>query len=155
MLMVPEPQRTATPRKTRSSVPQSADGKFRIVDSRVQPIAKAPEPDLIAEVQRLEEANELGGMVSLFDYFVAMAAAATSYGNYPHAVELDDFTMGEACRFWSKAYYVADAILRMKPGRNFVERRAQALIECAFAQGNNFASVASLVAHLRDEQHTP
>lgn len=123
-------------------------GALDVITRTTQKLSKCPEPNLKAELDRLEAKSDICSMVALYDYFVAVAEADLLIGNQPRSQQIELFLIAESNRAWAKAYLVADRLKRLTPSHNDRECYARTLINAAFAMGNNLPEVAKVAEYL-------
>jgi hypothetical protein len=114
-----------------ASAPTSA---LEMIDEKIQPVSS--EPDLTAELDRLTSEQDVGGLIALFDMYVAAAEATLSLQNQPRSGDTD-FMEAEWCRLWSKSYAVATRIRALRPTSYERGRFVQTLFNCALHMGHN------------------
>jgi len=107
---------------------------LEMIDETIQPISS--DPDLKAELDRLTKEQNVGGLISLFDMYVAAAEAILLVQNQPRSGDTD-FMEAECCHFWSKAYAVATRLRALRPTSYERERFVQTLFNCALHMGHN------------------
>jgi hypothetical protein len=107
---------------------------LEMIDERVHPISS--DPDLKAELDRLTREQDVGGLIALFDMYVAAAEAIISIENQPRSGDTD-FMEAERSRLWSKAYAVATRLRTLRPTSYDREGFVQTLFNCALHMGNN------------------
>lgn len=105
-----------------------------MIDEQIQPISS--DPDLKGELDRLASEHDVGGIVGLFDMYVAAAEAILLVQNQPRSGDTD-FMEAERCQLWSKAYAVAARLRTLQPTSYDRERFVQTLFNCALQMGHN------------------
>jgi hypothetical protein len=94
---------------TDASAPTSP---LEMIDETIQPISS--DPDLKVELDRLTSERDVGGLIALFDMYVAAADAVISIENQPRSGDTD-FMEAEHFQPWSKAYAVTTRLRALQP----------------------------------------
>jgi hypothetical protein len=125
-----------------------------MIDGTIQPIST--DPDLKAEIDRLASEQDVGGLIALFDMYVAAANAVLSIENQPRSGDTD-FMEAEHCQLWSKAYAVATRLRALRPTSYDREGFVWTLFNCALHMGHNLEKSvqvlnAALAVSVRDDK---
>ena len=111
------------------------------IDATIQPMG--PQPALRAEVDQLVKLNDIRALVALYDAFAAAAVTFQAIQNRPAADEVE-ILEEESADAWSKAFYVADRLKKLRPDVIDLEQYA-ALHSEAYGEA---VDVASLIPHI-------
>ena len=112
------------------------------IDATIQPMG--PQPALRAEVDQLVKLNDIRALVALYDAFAAAAVTFQAIQNRPAADEVE-ILEEESADAWSKAFYVADRLKKLRPDVIDLEQYAAALFNCTLAMGGNLSEAAAVV----------
>ena len=136
--------RSQANRISAQSAPKSA---LSIIRADIAPIGD--EPDLLDVLCYLQEENDIGGTIALFDNYAAIAEAVEAIHNQPRTTgRASDFLEEKYCRAWSKAYLVADFLKDMRPDKLNVDFFADTLIRCAFKMGHSLSEIAAIAKEI-------
>ena len=112
------------------------------IDANIQPMG--PQPALRAEVDQFVKLNDVRALVALYDAFAAAAVTFQAIQNRP-AVDEVEILEEESADAWSKAFYVADRLKKLRPDVMDLEVYAAALFNCTLAMGNNLDEAVAVV----------
>jgi hypothetical protein len=130
----PRAKRTRTPAKSALSV----------IEASIQPIA--PEADLFGALCYMKDANDVRGMMGLYEFFAGNAETTLAARNSPLITERAyDFIEFENEQAWAKAYLVADFLKQMRPTRHDVERYSKIMFCVTLEMGNNLSDAVAVV----------
>lgn len=121
---------------------------LKVINKKVQSLAKYPAPSLQKELDRLASANDVRGMIALYDYCVTLAEANTDAANRPRAGSIDDFLDAESIHLWAKAYAVADRLKSLTPSSDNRDYLAQTLFNAALQMGNTLPAAIAVAQHI-------
>ncbi|HEY0329350.1 MAG TPA: hypothetical protein VGC77_09640 [Rhodopseudomonas sp.] len=140
---------TNPPQIIPQSEPQSSREKsaLDVVDANIAPVGA--EADLLDELCHMKDANDVCGMMNLYDYFIASDAAAQAVMNLPRTLgRAHNFIESECDRTRAKAYLVADFLKDMRPNKHDAERYSEILFNCALAMGNKLSDAVAVVSEI-------
>jgi hypothetical protein len=130
------------------AAPGNLPSALYVINANIHPIDR--EPDLLNALCCLKDANDIRGMVGLYDYFVAVAAAALNVTNRPRTTDAAaDHLSRESDHALAKAYLVADFLKEMRPNNALdAELYAEVMFGCALAMGNTLSEAAAVVREI-------
>lgn len=123
---------------------------LKVIDKKIQPLAKSPAPNLSKELDRLAAANDVRGMITLYEYFARAAEISQDVANRPNAATVDDFLEAETVYLWAKAYAVADRLKTLTPERHWRECHAETLFSAALQMGATLPEATAVVQYLNE-----
>src|SRR5258706_1001105 len=128
--------------KTHHVKSSSSSSALDQIEATIQPMG--PQPALRAEVDQFVKLNDIRAVVALYDAFAAAAVTFQAIQNRPAADEVE-ILEEESADAWSKAFYVADRLKKLRPDVIDLEVYAAALFNCTLAMGNNLAEAVAVV----------
>jgi hypothetical protein len=138
------PPQIVAPRTKRMH--RATKSALAIIDASIQPIETDSGNDLLDALCYMKDENDVQGMMSLYEFFAALADLSLSAENAP-------LTTGRSSRWicyeneqaWAKAYLVADFLKDMRPDMFSIERYSEILFSCTLQMGNNLADAVAVV----------
>jgi hypothetical protein len=141
-ISVPEFRRLANNLASALSPCAPTKNPLGMIDATLGPLGF--EPDLMAEVRRLRDVNDVRGMLALFEAYRDVAEMFIKWHNMPRSKDLQ-ILEDEFSRAWSKAYIVAEYMKQMRPDPIEKERVAEALFSCALMMGHSLSDAIAVV----------
>lgn len=124
---------------------------LKVIDKKIQPLAKSPAPNLKTELDRLAGANDISGMIALYEYFSRFAKTSHDVANRPNAETVGDFLDADSVHLWAKAYAVADRLKSLTPPWWLRERHAETLYSAALQMGATLAEATAVARYLNEQ----
>lgn len=129
-----------------------------VITASVRPIENDTGHDLLNALCCMREANDLVGMLDLYDAYSRSAETLMFAGDRSDGVAAGMLHEAGA-HAWSRAYLVADFLKEMRPSKYMVERHCQALFNVALQMGGTLDEVSAVVAEIAswelDTTHPP
>ncbi|HBF53330.1 MAG TPA: hypothetical protein DEA80_16355 [Afipia sp.] len=124
---------------------------LNVVSKNHQPLSRAPEPSLKAQLDHMASEGDVEGMVALYDYFIALNDAATFSVNQPRSASIELFISADSGRHCARAYAVADRLKQVRSSNAHAQKeRARVLVEAAFFMGGSLQQAADLLRALAE-----
>lgn len=142
---------TVPPRQQRASNTQGPRNKKptlqSVVRAEIMPIGD--EADLLDLMCHLQERNDIGSAIALYQAYSAIADTFNAAINQPRTKDLAAaYIEDEASRAWAKAYLVADFLKDMRPNKINVDFYAEVLLACASQMGATLSEIAAIATEI-------